>query len=160
MRPRKLPLSLSLSMPGDVHECVGARWRLAPRPSHPVPCVPGGQAECFLRVAEGAPSLSPGPQLLCLVGWSPGSYWKAQGHWREGWGRSSSGCLARLPFPPLPLPPLSLSGSSAGAASRIRHPVPNRRLRTSMTSSAPSAIGWAAPAGRTLSPVARKLTLP
>lgn len=29
-----------------------------------------------------------------------------------------------------------------------------------MTSSALSAIGWAAPAGRTLSPVARKLTLP
>lgn len=99
MRARKLTLSLSLSMPGDVQERVGARWRLAPRPSHPVPCAPGGQAECFLRVAVGAPSLSPGPQLLCLVGWSPGSYRKAQGHWREGWGRSRAGCLARLPFP-------------------------------------------------------------
>ena len=29
-----------------------------------------------------------------------------------------------------------------------------------MTSSALNAIGWAVPAGRTLSPVARKLTLP
>ncbi|XP_035890066.1 photoreceptor disk component PRCD isoform X2 [Phyllostomus discolor] len=54
----------------------------------------------------------------------------------------------------------SFSGSAAWAAGRIRCPVPNRRRRRSMTSSALAAIGWAAPSGRPLSPVARKLTLP
>ncbi|XP_053424657.1 uncharacterized protein LOC128569958 isoform X3 [Nycticebus coucang] len=44
-------------------------------------------------------------------------------------------------------------------ACRIRCPVPNSRRRSSMTSSGLSAIGWADPAGRTLFPVARKLTL-
>lgn len=68
--------------------------------------------------------------------------------------RDEAVLLASLPSLP------SLSGSPpsfSGSCGRIRGPVPNRRR---MTSSAPSVIGCAAPAGRTLSPVARKLAPP
>lgn len=111
------------------------------------------------------PAFPCGPKLFCLacprVGWSPGPRrWEVQRERREGGGISSSLMLG-LPSPPpsSPAAPPSLGSSTARTSSRIRCLVPNRRRGRRMTSPPPSAIGWAAPAGRTLSPVARKLTL-
>lgn len=68
VRLKKLPLSLPLSEPGEDHERVPAHavcWPLAPATLFPV-CLVGRLNVCFLQLALGAPSLSSGPQLLCL----------------------------------------------------------------------------------------------
>lgn len=148
-------------LPWPPRPCLG-RYMSAPEPARrgpspqpPGPVCPVGSLGVCAPPRHWAPRpvLCTAAALLCpSAGWSPGSHRKARGD-RRGWGRSSSGRPARCPSPS-PRPPLRLSRSPAPAAGGIRPPAPNRRRRSGMTSSAPPAIGWAAPAGRSLSPAA------
>ena len=190
MSRRRLPLSLVptqalgctcvcvcvcvCSRPWGVHVCAcvcvcvcvcAPGWPLTPACLFPV-CLLGRLNVCFLQLGMGVPAFPCGPKLFCLacpsVGWSPGPRrWEAQRERRER-GVIRSSVMLGLPSPPpsSPAAPPSLGSSTARTSSRIRCLVPNRRRGRRMTSPPPSAIGWAAPAGRTLSPVARKLTLP
>ena len=111
VRLKKLPLSLPLSEPGEDHECVRARCMLAPRPSHPVPCVPGGQTQrLFSPVGLGSPQpllwTTAALPVCPSVGWSPGSLLAAgAGGLETGMGQRQP-CVALLAFPsPSPAAP-------------------------------------------------------
>lgn len=156
--PRRLPLSCPCARLGINTGGCALALALAPRPL----CA-GGRLSVCSPAGNGSsqPFLWTKVALLCLsesVGWP--RVLSAGGSGGLGRGMRPLCGFACFPSPPSPAAPAQLLRSTAHTSSTIRCPVPNRRRRRSMTSSALSVIGWAAPAGRPLSPVARKLTLP
>nr|XP_060501275.1 photoreceptor disk component PRCD isoform X2 [Panthera onca] len=89
---------------GGPRVCARARCMLAPRPSHPVPCVPGGQTQrLFSPVGLGSPQpllwTTAALPVCPSVGWSPGSLLAAgAGGLETGMGQRQP-CVALLAFP-------------------------------------------------------------